>query len=60
MTPTQSCIHKLNVAWFEALLQQERSDKRRKVLSKLLADERVLLTEALRLEQREKSPDHPA
>jgi hypothetical protein len=60
MTPTKSYIHKLNVTRFEALLQQEQSDKQRKVLSSLLAEEHVLLREALRLEQLERGADHPA
>jgi hypothetical protein len=61
MTPTKSYIHKLNVARFEALLGQERNEKQRKVLSKLLAEEHALLKEALRLERSAtRSSDRPA
>lgn len=60
MTPTKSYIHKLNVTRFETLLQQERSVKQRLVLSNLLAEERALLFEALRLEALEKPAREPS
>lgn len=55
MAPTKSYIHKLNVARFEALLNQKQSVKQRKMLQKLLAEEHVLLAEAMRLERVTKS-----
>jgi hypothetical protein len=61
MTPTRSYIHKLNVTRFEALLNQERSAKQRGILTKLLAEEHVLLAEAMRVELLAKpSSDRPA